>query len=515
MYIAYDKKNGVEYAKLCTSKRDGQATSKDYVNLGRVLDKEKGIYRSRSRGIFTYNVADGGYGVPEESFVPPVEAQRVDERLILDFGDAYLLDSFITFSGLRPVIDAIGYGNLDSLRAMIHYYVLCSTANCHAADWWEGSYARVLFPNANLTSQRISSFLAAVGSENALRSFFGAYVPFVAGRATDSSVLIDSTGLPNAIRFPLTAVSNHNGDIEREVRLIFVVHEPTGLPIYFRFCPGNIVDVSTLLRTIAELKHSGVNTKFAILDAGYYSRENIQELYAAGVSFVTRLKENTKLYRQLVREHAQALTSKENLVSYNRRYAYIKRVDCEVVDGIMAYAYIGLDIERKHSESRKLFKKAGDLSLSDRQVFDRMTGQGIFILVSSRPIAKVKILPTYYTRQQIEQIFDIGKNYADMLPLRVHNEDTFRGHLLLTFVATVIMRLIQLKLASTPYNPVSMLVNTRNQKCKVYKNAVVPQEPVKKVSDLYKLFGVKCPVEIAIPSVPSDSVVVRKHDREL
>ena len=46
-----------------------------------------------------------------------------------------------------------------------------------------------------------------------------------------------------------------------------------------------------------------------------------------------------------------------------------------------------------------------------------------------------KILPTYYTRQQIEQIFDISKNYADRLPLRVQNEDTFRGHLLLTFIS--------------------------------------------------------------------------------
>jgi hypothetical protein len=499
MYIAFDRKNGIEYAKLCTSKRDGKTTSKDYVNLGRVLDKDKGIYRNRSRGIFTYNVEDGTFGLPEESFVPPVEALRVNERLILDFGDAYLLDSFITDCGLRPVIDIIGYGNPDTLLSMIQYYVLCSTANCHAANWWEGSYARVLFPNANLTSQRISSFLASVGNEESLRRFFGAYVPFVAGSAADGSILIDSTRLPNAIRFPLTAISNHNGDIEREVRLIFVIHEPTNLPIYFRYCPGNIVDVSTLLRTIAELKQSGVNTKFAILDAGYYSRKNIQELYTAGVSFITRLKSNTNVYRQLVREHSQTLVSKENLVSFNGRYAYIKRNECELVDGRMAYAYIGLDIERKHSESRKLFVKAGDLSLSNSQVFDKMAGQGLFILVSSRPISKTKILPTYYTRQQIEQIFDIGKNYADILPLRVHSEETFRGHLLLTFVATVIMRMLQLKFISTPYNPISFLVNSRNQKCKVYKNSVVPQEPVKSVSELYKLFGVKCPVEIAMP----------------
>ena len=68
--------------------------------------------------------------------------------------------------------------------------------------------------------------------------------------------------------------------------------------------------------------------------------------------------------------------------------------------------------------------------MNDGEVFDKMASQGVFILVSSGKMVKEKILPAYYMRQQIEQIFDIGKNYADMLPLRVQNESTFRGHLL-------------------------------------------------------------------------------------
>ena len=46
-----------------------------------------------------------------------------------------------------------------------------------------------------------------------------------------------------------------------------------------RYCPGNVIDVSTLIRTIAELKEAGLYTKFAILDAGYYDENNIRELY--------------------------------------------------------------------------------------------------------------------------------------------------------------------------------------------------------------------------------------------
>jgi hypothetical protein len=85
-----------------------------------------------------------------------------------------------------------------------------------------------------------------------------------------------------------------------------------------------------------------------------------------------------------------------------------------------------------------------------------------------------------YMRQQIEQVFDIEKNYADMLPLRVHSEGTFRGHPLLTFIATVAVKLAQDKLKGSVYNPISMFMNLRNQKCKVYEDRIVPQEAFKK-----------------------------------
>ncbi len=268
------------------------------------------------------------------------------------------------------------------------------------------------------------------------------------------------------------------------------------MPIYFRYCPGNVIDTPTLVRTIAELKESGVNTKFAILDAGYYSDGNLLHLYENKISFVTRLKENLKLYKQLVNNHLDGIQDKENFVSYNTRYAYIKRVECELVEGYTGYAYIGLDLDRKSSESHKLFQKAKDQKLSDEDVYEKMKNKGIFILVSSRRIAKDKILPLYYTRQQVEQIFDISKNYADLLPLRVQNEDTFRGHLLLTFIATVFCKMVQDKLKGTKMNPQSLFLNLRNQKCKVYDNAVITQEAFKKANDCYKTFGIECPVRI-------------------
>jgi hypothetical protein len=495
MYIAYDVKNGIEYAKLYTSKRNGAHTYKEHINLGRVLDKNQGIYQNRERGIFAYSLETNTFSSAPAEFKPPEKVSR-REPLIVDFGDIFLLDSYIRSSGLVEAINAIGYGNPDTLKAMLSYYILCAMSNRYAQDWWEGSYARILYPNASLSSQRISDFLAAVGDEYSQREFFKVYFKLLekSGSRTEN-ILIDSTGLPNSIHFPLTAISNHNGEISNEVRLIYVVQQNTGLPIYFRYCPGNVIDATTLIRCLAELKEQGVNTKFAILDAGYYMEDNILEFYASKISFITRLKENLSLYKELVASHLDTLESKNNLIEYNGRYVYLKCVACRLC-GNSAYAYVGIDIERKSSEAHKTFRRAKGKKLTNDQVYDAMQKQGIFILVSSRRIAPDKVLPLYYTRQQIEQIFDLGKNYADLLPLRVHTEETFRGHLLITFIATVVLKKIQDALRKTAITPMSLFLNLRNQKCKVYQDKVITQEPFKKANDSYKLFRIKCPATI-------------------
>jgi len=493
MFIAYDSKSGIEYAKLCESKREGQKVSKKYVNLGRVLDKKNNIFQNRERGVFVYNLASNLYENPPENFVPKVKKCNRKESLILDFGDTFFLDNFIRKNGLNDVINSLGYGNSDTLYSMLNYYVLCNMANCHAEDWWEGNYARILYPNANLSSQRISGFLASIGSENSQRLFFKEYFKLLSNTGIDAkNVLIDSTGLPNDIHFPLNALVSRNGKINNEVRLIYVVHQKTGLPIYFRYCAGNIVDSMTLIRCLEELKSQGVDVNFSILDAGYYTVENLREMFEKKISFLTRMTTNLGQYKKLISEHFESLQIKENLVEYNGRFVYLKCVKFDF-EGHNAFAYIGLDIERKSMEIDKVFRRAKDSKMNAKQVFDAMEKLGAFILVSSRRIAKEKILPLYYTRQQIEQVFDIGKNYATLLPVRVHSEETFRGHLVLTFLATVIIKLIQAELLKTSVNPISLFCNLRNQKCKVFDDKIVSGEAFKRVNDCYKLFKIQCP----------------------
>ncbi|MDR0372245.1 MAG: transposase [Nitrososphaerota archaeon] len=358
-------------------------------------------------------------------------------------------------------------------------------------EWYNGNYARILYPKANLESQRISDLLTAIGTENSYRAFFKEYSNLLIHRKEGIDVLIDSTGLPNSIHFPLTAISNHNGQISNEIRLIYVVQQGTNLPLYFRYVAGNIIDVSTLTKTLLELKALNINTKFAILDAGYLTEENVREMFDSKISFVSRLRPNWILYKEIVARYLSTLRCEENFVCCNTRYAYVKRVDCEIVPGCRGYVYLGLDLTRSSLESARLFECAGRKNLSEVDVYRQMSVQGVFVLVSTRPIAKDKILPLYYMRQQVEQVFDVCKNNINLLPLRVQSEDTLRGHLLLAFVAAVFFRRLQGDLGDSEFTPEGALLALRNQKCKVYDGYVLTMEAAKRANDVYKRFKIK------------------------
>jgi hypothetical protein len=492
--IGYDVKNGIKYAKITVSKRINGQVRTEQTHLGRVLDEKRGIYQNKERGVFTYDPTTDTYDKPPASFVPPrIKRKGSREKLILDFGDSFFLAEYIRIKGLRNVIDALSYGNPDTLHAMVHYYILCNMANSHAQVWYEGNVVRELYPGANLSSQRISDLLASIGDEWSQREFFREYLDLVSKRNGGDDILIDSTGLPNSIHFPLTAINNHNGVISNEVRLIYVVQQHTELPLFFRYCPGNVIDISTLVTTLHELKAYKVNTKFAILDAGYLDDQNIRKLYENKISFLSRMKENRKIFKQMVEKHLGTIEAKENLVEYNGRYVYIVRDECEVAEGCKAYVYVCRDITMRGLESAKLFANAKKKNMSTSDIYEAMESQGIFVLFSSRLIAREKLLATYYIRASIEQIFDIAKNYTNLLPLRVQTEQTFRGHLVLAFIASVITKMLQIDLKKTDYTVESALLNLRNQKCKVFDSELLPQESVKKINDIYKRFKLTCP----------------------
>ena len=506
-YIHYDQKaNGVIYASLYESFRDkGKVKTRRIENLGRVIDKKNNIFCQK--GItYQYVLGEGRRDVPD-SALPSEKVVPENEKLILDFGDAWFLQEYLQ---RQPFYDSIKNtlpDESDTVLALIFYRLLTNKgASCHAKIWYEGNYSYLAFPKANLTSQNISRVLKELGREDVQRQFFEGYLSAVYGNDGAAGILVDSTGVPNATKMEITQISNHNGDINREVRLIYVIDRDNGMPIYFRYVAGNIVDVSTLITTVNELAQYGVSVSRAILDAGYFSEKNVSELFESGIPFMTRLAPNKTIFKDAAAENLDGLMSQKYAHRYGKRLVFIKKVSVSLC-GHDAYVYLCIDEDMYLMQHKKTILNALDNKKDCDETDAAIKKLGAFAILTSEDISEDRLLPMYYTRQQVEQVFDISKNYADLLPIRVQSEQAFSGHLLVCFMATAIMQKLQQELLkrrskkAKSLNTESILDYLRNQKCKVYRDYAIPQEPRKEVNAIYDIFKVQLPYKIPLTTI--------------
>jgi hypothetical protein len=490
-FIHYHEIKGALYASVYTPARINGKKDNQPLYLGRVINKEQGLYRSRERGMFKYSLTDGF------SEIESVFQYQKEEKLILDFGDAYVLRTILQLHGYWDLFRSILPGREDTLCTLLFYRILRGGASRYAYDWWEGSYLRQVCSDVKIESQRVSEFFVALGKESVQRDFFPKYLAKISEGQKNHGILIDSTGMPNDCCSPLTAINNHNGVISNETRLILVVDRVTKMPLLYRYNAGNIVDVSTLKATILELETYGVSIDFSILDAGYYSEKNVKALYAARIRFITRLSSNLKLYKELVKSHAGTLESQDNAVFYRERLLYIIRVPIQLC-GHDAYAYVAIDHQRRADEMytfmRRQTENKGKLSSADKLDY-QLKSKGMFIIISSECVEISEILPLYYTRQVIEQVFDFYKNNADLLPLRTHSEETLRGHLMLSFMSTIAYMLINNLLDGTKFCGDGAFRALHNLKCKVFDDQILVKEPNKKINDIAKHLKIEIPLK--------------------
>ena len=167
-FIRYQKFGKKEYAYEITAYWDKNKKScrQKTRYLGAVIDKTKKIFEKKQQ-------------------------IATQEKLILDFGDSFALNDFLKNSGFNQLIET-SFGQLtDDVLALIQYRLCYGSAMTYAQKWFEGSYAKIKFKEANLSSQRISELFEQVGNEQQQRMFFKEY--FKQFTASKEGIIIDAT----------------------------------------------------------------------------------------------------------------------------------------------------------------------------------------------------------------------------------------------------------------------------------------------------------------------------------
>ncbi|MEK6897523.1 MAG: transposase, partial [Nanoarchaeota archaeon] len=371
---------------------------------------DKKIRRSRQKSRYLGMAVDKKNKIFEKKKISILR-----EKLILDFGDSYVLSKFYENLELTKIIKENFKEYWQNILALVTYRLCYPSAMMYAQEWISGNFAKLAYPEANLSSQRISDFLKLLGDENLERKFFREYLSTFSH--SKKGIIIDGTSLPNQIHMPMTAWGLSGEEIDKQIRFLLVVDKESTDPLYFRALPGNIVDVSALKNTIMELRKYDVKNSFVYMDAGFFSENNIKEMYESEINFLTRLPAERIIYKQLIREEAKNLETGINLTRYGKRVLFVKQREIELF-GRKIFAHIVLDPQRKGREINRIGLNLIDEKDCNDDFEYNLMNRGIMILISSFDILKDDVVPAYYVRQTAEMMFGFSKDDIDLLPLR-------------------------------------------------------------------------------------------------
>ena len=481
--------------------------------LGKVLflspDKKTGIFLSPTRGLVEYDATSDTFCDVERDD-PRLGTQEVfpETEIHTVFGDTYLLLNFLEKSGMLSVLRRVFTKDTDYERLLIHllHGILKDGSRISCDSFIEKSFASYVLRNVPLPSLHSDTyFFSLLGEDSVKMNFFKSFVSFMKSRDSDfgRGCYVDSTPLPNDIEDnPFSALCCHGvGSSEIMTRLILVLDERSGLPVWYDIIPGNVLDVNTIMTVINNVADSlNIEIDSLVLDAGYVSKELLQEFHIGTEKTIIGRMPNRrgypykKLYWDL-----KAQIGKGKYEFVQRRHAYFGKKLVVEVFGHPEYAYVYVD----HNNA---LKRYSDYLLEHEEEYNSMKDKdkdwytvkfGYFVLLSNINTSPAELLKEYFSRTTIEMVFKTQKEYLDLLPLSKWSDQTVRGKILNDIISTIVLLEFRKAVNEGGYSTSEIIGTTQSLMCFRNRDGMVTVEtPGKKVRQYYKLAGIDIPAHV-------------------
>lgn len=485
-------------------------------------DKRSGIFLSPVRGIVSYDVSKDVFGNVDRDdpricdtglFVPP--------PVHTEFGTGYLFLNFLESTGLGRVLRGVFRNEADYQRCLSHIYhtVARNDERVRCDVFVERSFVQYLVPQVPLACLRCdTAYFLLMGKDSVKMDFFKAHVAFMRKSfpGFGKACYIDSTPLPNDIDDnPFDAFATHDtGSAENQMRMAMVVDSATGLPVWYDFFPGNILDLSTLKDVVGDVERNlGIEITEYVLDAGYASRDLIRAFPAlpedgydedgteddGARNVVVRMPARRGYPFKTLYHRCRGLMANGKYDFIRGRHAYfgvrrrVKIFDTEVY----AYVYVDYDnalrgYRRYMAEHPKEFE-----ALTDEDKTWYRYREGFFVLLSSIPEEPSAMLDRYFGRTRIECVFKTAKDYLDLLPLNKWSVECVRGKILNDVVSLIVYLGIRRGLVGSPLSMPEVLSRSRSLQCSLGPDGTVNVEaPNKFVKRIYAQFNLHVPAVV-------------------
>ena len=298
-----NKKTGITYAYESISywDKDKQQSRAKRKCIGRVDPETQKIIPTRKRK--TSLVWEKAKRGP----VPIIRAAR------LFYGATYLLDRIGEDIGVTEDLKACFPDSYQQILSIAYYLILEDRNPLSCFPRWAAIHSHPY--SAAISSQRSSELFASL-TEEARQRFF----QLQGKRRVDREYLAyDSTSISSYSKSLRQVRYGKNKDHEHlaQINLTLLFGQQSRLPFYYRKLAGNIPDVKTLRKLLADMNTLGYEKIKVVLDRGFFSAANINELYRHHMKFLIA----AKLSMKLVQTHLDIVRdSMRNWDHYSQAY---------------------------------------------------------------------------------------------------------------------------------------------------------------------------------------------------
>ena len=481
--------------------------------LGKVLylseDRKSGIFLSPTRGLVEYDAISNSFSpvkkedsrINGEILFPQTEIHTV-------FGDAYLLLNFLDKCGLLSVLRSVFPKDEAYERVLSHilHGILRDGSRISCDNFIQKSFASYLFADVPVSSLHSDTrFFSMLGDDHVKVSFFKTFVSAMQKTEADfgKGCYVDSTPLPNDIDDnPFNALCCHGvASSEVMTRLILVLDEKSGLPVWYDIIPGNVLDINTVMAVVNDVADSlGIEIESLVLDAGYVSKELVGAFHiGTEKTIIGRMPARKGYPFKTLYWEVKDLIGKGKYAFVRKRHTYFGiRKEIELF-GQREYAYIYVDqynaLKRFGDYLSEHEEEYAEMKVKDK---DWMTVKfGYFVLVSNLDLTPKELLAEYFGRTDIEVVFKTSKEYLDLLPLSKWTDQTVRGKILHDIINTICLLKLRKQLLPSGKSVSELIGRCQSLMCfRNNKGIVTVETPSKQVKESYKLLHTDVPAHV-------------------
>jgi len=499
-------------------KDGGKYHSKQIVRerLGKVVwlspDGRSGIFLSPRRGLVSYDSASDTFDEVGRDDVrlsgnvavfPETEVHTV-------FGDAYLLLGFLVRNGMADVLKIAFPDEIERQRVLCHilHGILRDGSHIACDCFMEKSVASYVLSDIPPASLRCDTgYFLMMGRDSVRMSFFKAFVERMRKEHPDfgSCCYVDSTPLPNDIdNNPFNALCSHGVESTSvQTRLVLVLDEGTGLPVWYDVIPGNVLDISTIMTVVNDVAVSlDITINSLVLDAGYISKEVVRAFHnGTEKTFIGRMPARRGFpFKTLYHEFRTSLDKGKYRFVRGGHVYFGKRKEIDLF-GEKVFAYVYVDKNNALLRERNYMLDHPDeyRAMKDKEKDWLAVRFGYFVLLSNRKLTPAELLTEYFGRTDIEGVIKTSKEYLGLLPLSKWSADTVRGKILSDIINTIIFLKIRRALDDSGLSVSEITGRTQSLMCFRNKHGeILVETPNKKVKAYYKLLGELIPACLKI-----------------